>query len=94
MCYTGSSFSSNYYEIGGKQTAIITGVANVFASMPGFFLPPLGAALFARFGLKPVFFWSSAVMLYSGDVYCRHLSVEPAEDALAARDRERASKRV
>ena len=26
LCYSGAGFSSNYYEIGGQQTALISGV--------------------------------------------------------------------
>jgi len=83
-CYSGSGFSNNYYEIGGSNTAVLSGVGNVCASIPGLVLPALGVALRQRFNSwSPIFVLAAAVMLLSGQVYSRHSSVEPAEDTLA-----------
>lgn len=86
-CYSGSGFSSNYYEVGGRNTAMLSGVGNVFASVPGLVLPAIGVALKRRFdSWAPIFVLASAVMLASGQVYWRHCSLEPAEETLALLD--------
>ena len=51
--------------------------------------PPPGGGVSERLlaitGLKPVFFFVSAVMLVSGDAFVRHVSIEPAEEELLRR---------
>lgn len=38
-CFQGIGFSQNYYEVGGPDTAILTSVGNVFASLGGMVAP-------------------------------------------------------
>lgn len=81
-----AGFGPNYYEIGGGQTAVLSAVGNVFASVPGLVLPLVGVALRQYFGnFKPIFMLAGAVMLVSGHFYGAHCSVESAEDTLAQR---------
>ena len=42
-CFQGIGFSQNYYEVGGPDTAILTSVGNVFASLGGWVRGPARA---------------------------------------------------
>ena len=34
-CFRGSGASANYYDVGGRDTAMINAVGNTFANIPG-----------------------------------------------------------
>jgi hypothetical protein len=67
----GICFSQNYYEVGGPDTAILTSVGNVFASLGGWIAPSLGAVLINRTGrfswlflLSAIIHWVAGVNFY------------------------------
>ena len=82
--FQGIGFSQNYYEVGGPDTAILTSVGNVFASVGGMAAPPLGLYLMRRFNGQwyPVFLVAAIIHWFAGISFFCLASDIPARQLL------------
>jgi fucose permease len=82
-CFQGIGFSQNYYEVGGPDTAILTSVGNVFASLGGMIAPALGAWLLASTGQwYPLYAIAAAIHVVAGVFFAVCASDTPARQLL------------
>ena len=82
-CFQGIGFSQNYYEVGGPDTAILTSVGNVFASLGGMVAPMLGTYLLARTGQwYPLYAISAGIHVCAGVFFAIFASDTPARQLL------------
>ena len=82
-CFQGIGFSQNYYEVGGPDTAILTSVGNVFASLGGMVAPMLGTYLLARTGQwYPLYAISAGIHVFAGFFFAIFASDTPARQLL------------
>jgi hypothetical protein len=82
-CFQGIGFSQNYYEVGGPDTAILTSVGNVFASLGGMIAPPVGAWLLATTGKwYPLYAIAAGIHVFAGAFFAAFASDTPARQLL------------
>ena len=82
-CFQGIGFSQNYYEVGGPDTAILTSVGNVFASLGGMVAPPLGVWLQVTTGQwYPLYALSALIHVFAGGLFFTCASDVPARTLL------------
>lgn len=85
-CFRGSGASANYYEVGGKDTAMINAVGNTVANLPGIIAPGLGLFLLQRTGSWQPLFWVTAVLQFlTGLAFGRLASLSDARTLLASK---------
>ena len=83
-CFRGSGASANYYEVGGRDTAMINAVGNTFANIPGIIAPGLGLFLLQRTGSwVPLFWLTAALQCLTGLVFGKLASISDARTLLA-----------
>jgi hypothetical protein len=61
-CFQGIGFSQNYYEVGGPDTATLTSVGNVFASLGEQRASERAIATQRNVSVRSVLFWSGLVL--------------------------------
>lgn len=83
----GSGWSPNYYEVGGKDTALMYGVGNAAASIPGMVLPPLGLLLMrlSRGSWLPLFGFCAAVTAATGALFHQYAECTTGRELLQRR---------
>ena len=78
----------NFYELGGEDTAILNSLANALAQIPGFLCAPLDLLLRRLTGSwATIYVGGSAVYLLTSLVYARSLTLRPARELLAEREK-------
>jgi len=83
-CFRGSGASANYYEVGGRDTAMINAVGNTFANIPGIIAPGLGLFLFQWTGSwMPLFWLTAALQCATGLAFGKLASTSDARSLLA-----------
>jgi ACS family sodium-dependent inorganic phosphate cotransporter len=92
QCIYGSGHIPNYNEVFASDVGVGKAVGNTVANAPGAVIPALGVLLRARFGgsWMPLFGLVGGFQLFSGLLYARYASVEPAAELLQRR-REKAA---
>jgi hypothetical protein len=84
-CFRGSGASANYYEVGGRDTAMINAVGNTFANVPGIVAPGLGLFLLQWTGSwRPLFWLTAALQCLTGLAFGKLASISDARTLLAA----------
>ena len=83
-CFRGSGASANYYEVGGRDTAMINAVGNTVANVPGILAPALGLWLLQRTGSwLPLFWLTAALQCLTGLAFGGLASLSDARTLLA-----------
>ena len=74
-----SGYVSNYVDIAGPDSGILSAVGNTIANTPGVFGPPLVTAVLAATGRSWVALFSTTAVLYAAQaaLYVRYSSVSP-----------------
>ena len=84
-CFRGSGAAANYFEVGGKDTAMLNAVGNTVSNVPGFVVPALGMWLHHRTASwQPLFWLTAAIQLLTGIVFGCRASLTDARTLLAA----------
>ena len=78
----------NFYELGGEDTAILQSLGNALAQIPGFLCAPLDLLLRRLTGSwATIYVGGSVVYLLTSLAYARSLTLRPARELLAEREK-------